>query len=123
MTNPAMLSFSAIEPAVSEQHVDADKRIKGNPRRVTKEYFAHELHGVRAGTWQAEAGAYRIALAETKHEFFHILSGQVAVSQPDGSATVTYGPGDTGVIPPGFKGIFEIVKPASKFWVVTERAA
>jgi uncharacterized cupin superfamily protein len=123
MTNPAMLSFAAIVPAVTEQFVDPDRRIKGNPRRVTQEYFANELHGVRAGTWQAETGAYRIALDADKHEFFHILSGEVAVSQPDGSGTLSYGPGDTGIIPPGFQGIFEVVKAASKFWVVTERAA
>jgi uncharacterized cupin superfamily protein len=123
MTTPAVISFAAIEPATTEQFPAVDRRIKGNPRRVTKEYFANDLHGVRAGTWQAEAGAYRIALDETKHEFFHVLSGKVAVSQPDGSGTIAYAAGDTGVIPPGFEGIFEILEPASKFWVVTERPA
>lgn len=121
MTNPAMLSFATIAPQTSEHFPDEDKRLKGKPRRVTNEYFANSVHGVRAGTWQAEAGSYRVELANTKHEFFHILSGKVAVSQPDGSDTIVYGAGDTGIIPPGFKGIFEIIEPASKFWVVTER--
>jgi uncharacterized cupin superfamily protein len=79
------------------------------------------VHGVRSGTWSAETGSYRIELDENKHEFFHILTGKVEISNEDGSTTLAYGPGDTGVIPPGFKGVFDIVEPASKFWVVTER--
>jgi uncharacterized cupin superfamily protein len=122
MTN-AIINFTDIQPATSEQFPLPERRIKGNPRRVTKEYFANDLHGVRAGTWEAETGAYRIALESSKHEFFHILTGKVAISLPDGSGTVAYSAGDTGIIPPGFEGIFEIVEPASKFWVVTERAA
>lgn len=74
-------------------------------------------------TWSAGTGSYRIELADSKHEPFHILTGRVSISLPDGSEGVSYGPGDTGIIPPGFKGIFEIVEPASKFQVVTDRAA
>ena len=118
----SMLRFADITPATTEHFPDEDKRIKGKPRRVTNEYFANALHGVRAGTWQAEAGSYRVELADTKHEFFHITSGRVQVSQPDGSDAKSYAAGDTGIIPPGFKGIFEIIEPASKFWVVTERS-
>lgn len=123
MTNQAMLHFGEITATTNEHFPDEDKRIKGKPRRVTSEYFNNAEHGVRAGTWSAEAGSYRVELAASKHEFFHILTGRVQVSQPDGSDPKCYGPGDTGIIPPGFKGIFEIVEPASKFWVVTERSA
>ena len=121
MTNPALLSFAAIAPKTTQQFPDEDKRLKGKPLRTSNEYFNNAEHGVRSGTWSAEAGAYRVELPETKHEFFHILTGKVEISQPDGSGTVAYGAGDTGIMPPGFKGIFEVVEPASKFWVVTER--
>ena len=118
----AAIHFSHLQPAVTVAHPDQDKRIRGNPERTAREYFANELHGVRAGTWSAGEGAYRIALDDNKHEFFHIISGRVTVSAPDGSGTMRYAAGDSGVIPPGFKGIFEIEEAASKFWVVTERA-
>jgi uncharacterized cupin superfamily protein len=118
----APIHFNALQPEITVQHPDPDKRIKGNPKRTAREYFANDVHGVRAGTWEAEEGAYRIALAADKHEFFHIISGRVAISAPDGSGTVRYAAGDTGVIPPGFQGIFEIEEAASKFWVVTERS-
>jgi len=118
----AAIHFSHILPAVTVAHPDEDKRIKGNPERTAREYFANELHGVRAGTWSAGEGSYRIALDENKHEFFHIISGRVTISAQDGSQPVRYAAGDTGVITPGFKGIFEIEEAASKFWVVTERA-
>ncbi|WP_220476917.1 cupin domain-containing protein [Massilia cavernae] len=117
-----MIRFNDIEPKITEQFPDEDKRIKGKPLRTSQEYFANAVHGVRAGTWKAEAGSYRIELADTKHEFFHILTGKVQIALPDGSGVKEYAAGDTGIIPPGFKGIFEIVVPASKFWVVTERS-
>jgi uncharacterized protein len=123
MTNPRMLSFAAITPKTTEHFPDEDRRIAGKPRRVTNEYFANAVHGVKAGTWQAEAGSYRIALEDSKHEFFHILSGKVMVSQPDGSDARVYAAGDTGIIQPGFKGIFEIIEPASKFWVMSQLMA
>ena len=118
----AAIHFSHLQPTVTVAHPDQDKRIKGNPERTAREYFANGLHGVRAGTWSAGEGAYRIALDDNKHEFFHIISGRVTVSAPDGSLMMRYAAGDSGVIPPGFKGIFEIEEAASKFWVVTEHA-
>lgn len=121
MTIQTMLRFADITPETSHAHPDQDRRLRGNPLRTSHEYFANDVHGVRSGTWSAEAGAYRIALDENKHEFFHLLSGKVQISNEDGSTTLSYGPGDTGIIPPGFKGVFDIVEPASKFWVVTER--
>lgn len=122
MTHPTIVHFHDIAPETTVQYPDPERRIKGNPKRTAREYFANQLHGVRAGTWQAETGSYRIALPADKHEFFHIISGHVIVSAPDGSQSRHFGPGDSGVITPGFEGIFEIVEAASKFWVVTEHA-
>lgn len=123
MTNTPAIRFSDLTPKITEHFPDEDKRITGKPLRISNEYFANLEFGVRSGTWSAPAGSYRLELADSKHEFFHILTGRVLISLPDGSEAVSYGAGDTGIIPPGFKGIFEIVEPASKFWVVTDRAA
>jgi uncharacterized cupin superfamily protein len=123
MTTPAILHFDDLSPQTTIQYPDPERRIKGNPKRTAQEYFANELHGVRAGIWHGETGSYRIALAADKHEFFHITAGRVIISAPDGSEARQFGPGETGVITPGFEGIFEIVEAASKFWVVTEHAA
>ena len=117
------ISFADLQPKITEHYPDEDKRLKGKPLRTSAEYFANAEFGVRSGTWKATEGAYRIALAATKHEFFHILTGRVTITGPAGENAKSYGPGDTGIIPPGFEGIFEIVEPASKFWVVTEKLA
>lgn len=120
MQNNQITRFSDITPETTSQHPDEANRIKGNPLRIAREYFANDTHGVRAGTWEAGEGVYRIALGADKHELFHILTGRVIISEPDGANPRQFVAGDTGVIPPGFKGIFEIVEAASKFWVVTE---
>jgi uncharacterized cupin superfamily protein len=116
----SIIRFNDLTPETTSQHPDEDKRIKGNPLRIAREYFANEVHGVRAGTWEAGPGAYRIALGAGKHELFHMLTGRVIISEADGGNPRQFAAGETGVIPPGFAGIFEIVEAASKFWVVTE---
>jgi uncharacterized cupin superfamily protein len=115
-----MKRFADIEPATREHFPDEDKRLTGVPKRVTNVYYRDDPHGVRAGTWSAEKGSYRISIAEDTHEFFHITKGKVQISNPDGSDPKIYGVGDVGIIPPGFAGIFEIIEPASKFWVWAE---
>ena len=122
MTYPNAIRFSDLQPSSSQTYPDEKMRVKGNPRRSTTEYFANAGHGVRSGLWSSEVGAYRIAFPMTKHEVFHVLSGQVQVLA-DGGAAVSFGPGQTGVLPAGFHGIFEIVEAASKLYVVTEQPA
>jgi uncharacterized cupin superfamily protein len=122
MTIQGILSFTDIEPTVRDHYPDAENRVKGTPLRTTKSYFANEAHGVTSGIWNAEVGAYKIYLVETKHEFFHIISGRVQIEDAQTGKVTQFGPGEVGIIPPGFRGIFEILEAASKFWVVTERA-
>jgi uncharacterized cupin superfamily protein len=121
MKNQGIIHFSDIEPEIGVRYPDEERRIKGAPRRTTYNYFANDTDGLSAGTWSADEGAYRIALEETKHEFFHILTGRISITSEDGESTWTFGPGETGIIPPGFRGVFEIIEAASKFYVVTER--
>jgi len=122
MSSPNAIRFSDLQPSSSETYPDEIVRVKGNPKRITTEYFANAEHGVRSGLWSSEVGAYRIALPMTKHEVFHVLSGLVQVLA-DGGAVLRFGPGQTGVLPAGFHGIFEIVEAASKLYMVAEQPA
>jgi uncharacterized cupin superfamily protein len=93
---------------------------KGNPLRSTWNHYEH--HGVSAGVWACEPGAWRIAFAPGKDEFFHVLEGRIQITNAQGQAE-QFGPGDAGVIPAEFTGVFEVLEPVRKHYVIVDRAA
>jgi uncharacterized cupin superfamily protein len=121
MTTATIISYADIQPAISVRQPDPEMRVTGAPQRTTFSYFVDPSFGLSSGIWSAETGAYKISMAASKHEFFHILTGKVKISCDSSGAVKSFGPGDTGIIPPGFTGVFEIVETASKFYVVTDR--
>ena len=95
-----------------------DRLVSGNPNRTTWNHY--EQSGVSAGLWECEVGAWRIAFAEGKDEFFHILEGRIRITNTAGLLK-EFDPGEACVIPGGFSGIFEVLEPVKKHYVIVER--
>jgi len=76
---------------------------------------------VDCGIWACEPGAWRIAFHDNRHEFFHVLEGRLRITDADGVAK-EFGPGDTCIIPAGFKGVFEVLTPVRKYYVMMDRS-
>ena len=95
-----------------------DRLVSGNPLRTTWNHY--EQDGVSAGTWTCEPGAWRIAFAEGKDEFFHVLEGRIRITD-DAGAAKEFGSGEACVIPGGFTGLFEVLEPVKKHYVIVER--
>ena len=57
-----------------------------------------------------------------KEEFFHVISGRLRMTSLAGEAR-EFGPGDACVIPAGFEGVFEVLEPVRKHFVVIDRNA
>jgi len=57
-----------------------------------------------------------------KDEFFHVLEGRIQITNAEGVAE-QFGPGDAGVIPAEFTGVFEVLEPVRKHYVIIDRAA
>ena len=57
-----------------------------------------------AGIWEATPGALRISTSTWTE--FHLIEGQLTITPDDGSA-VTYVPGDSFTLEPGFNGLWE----------------
>lgn len=112
------LANPAIEPTYD--HPRAERRVRGNPLRTT--WTHHDQHGLSAGVWACEPGAWRIAFAPDTHEFFHVLEGRIRITSDAGEAR-EFGPGDACVIPAGFTGLFEVLEPVRKHFVFVERQA
>jgi len=96
-----------------------DRLVAGNPLRQT--WVLHEAGPVSAGVWACEVGRWRIVFPATRQEYFHVLAGRVRLHGPGGATDI--GPGQGGVIPPGFEGEFEVLEPVRKQFVLVDTAA
>ena len=117
-----MSSFIAVDTVTTkriEKYSPPDTLVKGNPHQVVELYLDLPQEGVKAGYWSGEVGAYRLEFGPQKVEHFLVMEGHLRVHNDDGSYA-DFKPGDTCVLPGGFSGIFEILSPAKKQFVIKE---
>ena len=117
---PLLTVFSRQIPEAVTDYPRPDRLVRGNPQRQTWEHFASEHGDLSAGIWSCETGAWNIAFAGGKDEFFCIISGRVRILDQQGQGG-EFGPGEAGVIPAGFTGCFEVLAPVRKYFVVVDR--
>jgi uncharacterized cupin superfamily protein len=115
-----LIPFAGASTAPEYDRPRPDRLEKGNPLRTTLNHYAS--NGVNAGVWACETGAWRIAFAPGKDEFFHVLEGRIQITDAEGQAK-QFGPGDAGVIPAEFTGVFEVLEPVRKHYVIIDREA
>lgn len=97
----------------SREPVAADRVLEGAPMTETR--LDYERGRLFAGEWAADKGAWRVSYDEW--EFCHVLSGACELT-PDGAAPRRYQAGDSFVIEPGFKGVWRVLEPMRKKFVV-----
>ena len=91
-----------------------ERLISGNPQFKTWNFEEAE-GGIYAGIWEATPGKWRIEYDEW--EFCHILSG-ISVISEDGGEARTVRAGDSFLLRPGFKGIWEVLETTRKEYVI-----
>jgi uncharacterized cupin superfamily protein len=99
-----------------------DRRVDGNPKRTTWNHYTNSTGEVFAGEWSCGAGSWRIEFGPTEDEFFFVTQGRVRV-RDDADNVVEVRAGQSLVIPAGFKGIFEVLEPMHKHYMIVERKA
>jgi len=113
--------FSQVIDAV-EDRPRPDRLLQGNPLRHTWAHYETADEALSCGIWACETGAWRICFADNKHEFFCVISGVVRLHDEAGSV-VEVKAGEAAVIPAGFVGVFEVVEPVRKYFVVSQTPA
>ena len=119
---PKLTVFTRQSPTPAYDHPRPDRLVRGNPQRTTLEHFLSPAGDLSAGIWACEPGAWNIAFAPGKDEFFCVIEGRLRITDSDGEAA-EFGPGDACVIPGGFAGTFEVLEAVRKHYVVVERPA
>ena len=90
-----------------------EKVIAGDP--VFTSWDIEERDGLYAGLWQSTPGLWRIAYEEW--EYCHILSGH-SILTGDGGRVMSLRAGDSIVIEPGFRGVWEVIETTRKDYVI-----
>lgn len=104
------------EPKPAITPIAFDRASPAQPGEA-KEWVRDPTGQFSAGLW---AGAVdRFAVTYTEYEFCQILEGAVRLTDAAG-AVHDYQAGDSFVIPAGFTGWWETVKPVRKFYVIYE---
>ena len=117
---PTLKVFHQQHPEAVLDYPKPERLVRGNPARHTWNHFSSSQGDVSAGIWACEPGAWRIAFAANKDEFFTVLEGRVRITDADGLAHEV-GPGEAAVIPAGFAGVFEVLEAVRKYYVVVDR--
>ena len=117
-----IIAFSQQNATAEVDHPRAERRLEGNPTRTTWNHFTNSSDEVFAGVWASEVGSWRIEFGDTQDEFFFVIEGRCRITDAAGKASEA-GPGESLVIPAGFKGVFEVLKPMKKHYVIVERKA
>ena len=117
---PSAIAFhrQTTEPEID--YPNPDRRIDGNPARTTFNHFTNSTGEVFAGEWTSEVGSWRIEFGATEDEFFFVTQGRVRIIGDSGQTT-ELAAGQSIVIPAGFRGIFEVVEPVKKHYMIVVR--
>lgn len=102
------------EGAPDFKPIEQARRVDGAPMTETRLDYA-QGDQTFAGEWAADIGAWRVKYDEW--EFCHMLEG-VCELIPDGGAAQHFSAGDSFVIEPGFEGVWRVIEPMRKRFVI-----
>ena len=111
MTHYATLDIADVE--AEESQPPPDRVLGGDPQFTT--WNVEERDGLYAGVWQSTPGSWRIQYDEW--EYCRILSGVSIIREDDGE-TREVRAGDSFILQPGFRGIWEVVETTRKEYVI-----
>jgi uncharacterized cupin superfamily protein len=94
---------------------DRDTRVEPASRTTTAEFYSDPGGAFKTGFWASQPN--RAEIDYIHDELCVIIDGLVRVTDATGHVE-TYRPGDTFLIPKGFKGVWETVEPVRKFYAV-----
>lgn len=118
MSSIWLAGYGLTQSETSVDHPHADRLVQGNPKRLTESLYEHP--NMNCGIWRCEVGAWHIQFADNKQEFFQMIEGVVRLHDQLTQTFIEIQAGEAGIIPPGFKGTFEVVEAVKKYFVVVE---
>jgi uncharacterized cupin superfamily protein len=117
-----IIAFHEQNTAPELDYPREERRLEGKPQRSTWNHFTNDTGEVYSGVWACEVGSWRIEMGEREDEFFFVTEGRCQLIDEAGHA-VEVGAGQSLVIPAGFKGVFHVLEPMKKHYMIVDRKA
>ncbi len=70
--------------------------------------------------YKKDALEFKVKMSANKQEFFQVIEGSVRLHDAKTGEFVEIHAGNAGIIPPSFKGTFEVLEKVKKYYVLTE---
>jgi hypothetical protein len=118
MNIDAIINFGQHKVATEYYDVAKEKVISGTPKQQLENHYSSPCDQFHAGVWQGEAGSWKINY--TEHEYCEILAGSSQITDSEGNSIIV-SKGDRFVIPAGFSGVWKVLKPCRKIYVIFEQ--
>jgi uncharacterized cupin superfamily protein len=119
-STPAIVSFATSAAETSVSKPPPDRVLSGDPQHTARNYFSDTTGQLFAGVWESTPGRWRVTY--TENEFCHITHGTVTIEATDGTRC-SFTAGDSFVIPAGFSGVWHVIEPLRKLYVIFEPAS
>jgi hypothetical protein len=120
--SPAVVNIDAASGTEEKLELDPARLAAGSPlpEQFVRNAYTDASGRFFAGTWRSSVGAWRVTY--TENEMCVLTAGRIRITDDQGRQ-VTYGAGDSFVIPAGFSGLWEVLEPAQKFYAIYEPAS
>jgi uncharacterized cupin superfamily protein len=97
--------------------VDAAKMIGGSPKQILSNHYSNPSGEFHLGFWEAEVGEWNVNY--TEYEYCEILQGRILMRDRQGVEQIVAA-GDRFVIEAGYQGVWKVLEPAKKVYVIFE---
>lgn len=94
--------------------------VSGAPETRYAIHATSEHGRLSAGVWHATPGAWRVDY--TEWEYCHVTAGRARLTE-DGRPPIEVAPGDSFTLAPGFAGVWEVLEPMTKHFVILDPPA
>jgi uncharacterized protein len=96
-------------------HPAASRIVGGAPSFITRNAYTSPDEAKFVGLWECDEGSWRVSY--TEWECCWILEGRMRLTDSNG-VVLEARAGDNLVIEPGFEGIWEVLEPLRKLYVI-----
>lgn len=114
-----IVDFGTTTPEVTRSKPPGEQVLAGDPEHLARNYFSDSTGRFFAGVWESTPGKWRVRYSE--NEFCYITRGRVRIEHDCGRAW-TFSAGAAFVIPAGFRGVWEVLVPTARLYVIYEPA-
>ena len=116
---PEVLRIDDLSGREEALDLDPARLVEGSPspEQHVRNLYTDDTGRFFGGIWRSGKGAWHVSY--TENELCVLTEGRVRISDDHGRFW-TFGPGDCFVMPAGFRGVWEVLEPARKFYAIYE---